>query len=116
MLSVALAETVTALPETVAPLAGAVPPVATAPALIVVGSLMLTHLGEIEWGNPVKSIPAFLTLITIPLTFSIANGLGFGFTSYALLKIVRGEFRGTHWLVYLLAALFVARFVYLGSI
>jgi AGZA family xanthine/uracil permease-like MFS transporter len=99
-----------------APLVGAVPPAATAPALIVVGSLMLTHLGEIEWGDPVKSIPAFLTLITIPLTFSIANGLGFGFTSYALLKIVRGEFRGTHWLVYLLAALFVARFVYLGSI
>jgi len=99
-----------------APLAGAVPPAATAPALIVVGSLMLTHLGEIDWGDPMTSIPAFLTLITIPLTFSIANGLGFGFTSYALLKIVRGEFRGTHWLVYLLAALFVARFVYLGSI
>ncbi len=98
-----------------APLVGAVPAAATAPALIVVGSLMMAHLGEIEWGDPVKSIPAFLTLIAIPLTFSIANGLGFGFTSYALLKIVRGEFRGTHWLVYLLAALFIARFVYLGS-
>jgi AGZA family xanthine/uracil permease-like MFS transporter len=98
-----------------APLIGAVPAAATAPALIVVGSLMLNHLGEIDWGNPVQSIPAFLTLITIPLTYSIANGLGFGFTSYALLKIVRGEFRGTHWLVYLLAALFIARFVYLGA-
>ena len=98
-----------------APLIGAVPAAATAPALIVVGSLMLAHLGEIAWKDPLKAIPAFLTLITIPLTFSIANGLGFGFTSYALLKIVRGEFRGTHWLVYLLAALFIARFVYLGS-
>jgi AGZA family xanthine/uracil permease-like MFS transporter len=98
-----------------APLVGAVPSAATAPALIVVGSLMMAHLGEIEWGDPAKSIPAFLTLIAIPLTFSIANGLGFGFTSYALLKIVRGEFRGTHWLVYVLAALFIARFVYLGS-
>jgi AGZA family xanthine/uracil permease-like MFS transporter len=97
-----------------APLVGAVPAAATAPALIVVGSLMLAHLGEIDWADPVKSIPAFLTLITIPMTFSIANGLGFGFTSYALLKIVRGEFRGTHWLVYVLAALFIARFIYLG--
>ena len=99
-----------------APLIGAVPTAATAPALIVVGSLMLAHLGDIAWSDPVKAIPAFLTLITIPLTFSIANGLGFGFTSYAILKIVRGEFRGTHWLVYLLAALFIARFAYLGSI
>jgi AGZA family xanthine/uracil permease-like MFS transporter len=98
-----------------APLIGAVPAAATAPALIIVGSLMLAHLGEINWGEPVSAIPAFLTLITIPLTFSIANGLGFGFTSYALLKIARGEFRGTHWLVYLLAALFIARFIYLGS-
>ncbi len=98
-----------------APLIGAVPSAATAPALIVVGSLMLAHLGEIAWSDPGSAIPAFLTLITIPLTFSIANGLGFGFTSYALLKIARGEFRRTHWLVYLLAALFIARFVYLGA-
>jgi AGZA family xanthine/uracil permease-like MFS transporter len=61
------------------------------------------------------AIPAFLTLITIPLSFSIANGLAFGFTSYAVLRILRGEFRRTHWLVYLLAALFIARFIYLGS-
>ncbi len=99
-----------------APLIGAVPASATAPALIIVGSLMLAHLGEIAWSDPVQAIPAFLTLITIPLTFSIANGLGFGFTSYALLKIARGEFRGRHWLVYLLAALLIARFVYLGSV
>jgi AGZA family xanthine/uracil permease-like MFS transporter len=49
------------------------------------------------------------------LSFSIANGLAFGFTSYAALRILRGEFRRTHWLVYLLAALFIARFIYLGS-
>lgn len=98
-----------------APLVGAVPAAATAPALIVVGSLMLAHVGEIPWNDASIAIPAFLTLITIPLTFSIANGLAFGFTSYALLRIARGEFRTTHWLVYLLAALFIARFVYLGS-
>jgi AGZA family xanthine/uracil permease-like MFS transporter len=99
----------------VAPLAGAIPSAATAPALIFVGSLMMTHLGEIAWSDPGVAIPAFLTLLTIPLSFSIANGLAFGFTSYALLRIVRGEFRGTHWLVYVLAALFIARFIYLGS-
>jgi len=99
----------------VAPLVGAVPASATAPALIVVGSLMMANLGEIPWGDPAVAIPAFLTLITIPLSFSIANGLAFGFTSYAALRILRGEFRRTDWLVYLLAALFIARFIYLGS-
>jgi adenine/guanine/hypoxanthine permease len=99
----------------VAPLVGAVPASATAPALIVVGSLMMSHLGEIQWGDVGVAIPAFLTLITIPLSFSIANGLAFGFVSYAALRILRGEFRRTHWLVYLLAALFIARFIYLGS-
>jgi adenine/guanine/hypoxanthine permease len=99
----------------VAPLVGAVPTAATAPALIVVGSLMMSHLKEIAWSDPAIAIPAFLTLITIPLTFSIANGLAFGFTSYAILRVVRGEFRETHWLVYVLAALFIVRFIYLGS-
>jgi AGZA family xanthine/uracil permease-like MFS transporter len=99
----------------IAPLVGAVPTAATAPALIVVGSLMMAHLKEIAWGDPAIAIPAFLTLITIPLTFSIANGLAFGFTSYAVLRVVRGKFRETHWLVYVLAALFIVRFIYLGS-
>jgi AGZA family xanthine/uracil permease-like MFS transporter len=98
----------------VAPLLGAIPAAATAPALIVVGSLMMSQIGEISWKEPAVAIPAFLTLVTIPLTFSIANGLAFGFTAYALLRIARGRFRETHWLVYLLAALFIARFFYLG--
>ncbi|HWZ32191.1 MAG TPA: NCS2 family permease [Bryobacteraceae bacterium] len=99
----------------VAPVVGAVPAAATAPALIVVGSLMMSQIGEISWKDPAVAIPAFLTLITIPLTFSIANGLAFGFTAFALLRILRGEFRRTHWLVYVLAALFIARFFYLGK-
>ena len=98
----------------IAPVVGAVPAAATAPALIVVGSLMMSQIGEISWKDPGIAIPAFLTLVTIPLTFSIANGLAFGFTAYALLRILRGEFRTTHWLVYVLAALFIARFFYLG--
>jgi AGZA family xanthine/uracil permease-like MFS transporter len=99
----------------VAPLIGAVPGAATAPALIIVGSLMMSQVTEIRWSDPVVAIPAFLTLITIPLTFSIANGLAFGFTSYAILKLLKGEFRREDWLVYVLAALFVARFFYLGK-
>jgi AGZA family xanthine/uracil permease-like MFS transporter len=99
----------------VAPLVGAVPGAATAPALIIVGSLMMSQVNEIRWNDPIVAIPAFLTLVTIPLTFSIANGLAFGFTSYALLRLLRGEFRREQWLVYILAALFIARFVYLGK-
>jgi len=98
----------------IAPLVGAVPQAATAPALIIVGSLMMSHVGEIPWSNTAVAIPAFLTMLTIPLTFSIATGLSFGFTAYALMKLARGEFRKDDWLVYLLAALFIARFVYLG--
>jgi AGZA family xanthine/uracil permease-like MFS transporter len=99
-----------------APLMGAVPAGATAPALILVGSLMMSHAGEIRWSEAPVAIPAFLTIIMIPLTFSIATGLSFGFISYALLLIVRKGVRGENWLVYLLAALFIARFLYLGGV
>ncbi len=99
----------------VAPLAGAIPAAATAPALIVVGSLMMSHVAEIPWSKTVVAIPAFLTIVTIPLTFSIANGLSIGFTAYTVLKMARGEFRDVNWLVYVLTALFLARFIYLGT-
>ncbi|MBI5085087.1 MAG: NCS2 family permease [Acidobacteria bacterium] len=99
----------------VAPLLGVIPAQATAPALIIVGALMLTHTEEIEWARPASAIPAFLTLAAIPLTFSIANGLAFGFTSFTLLKVIAGEWRKVSWLVYLLTALFILRFFYLGT-
>jgi AGZA family xanthine/uracil permease-like MFS transporter len=99
----------------VAPVVGAIPAAATAPALIIVGSLMISVVAEIEWHDPEIAIPAFLTMMTIPLTFSIANGLAFGFTAFTLLKILRGKFRAVNWLVYLLTALFIARFVYLSK-
>ncbi|HTA68216.1 MAG TPA: NCS2 family permease [Bryobacteraceae bacterium] len=99
----------------IAPAVGAIPAAATAPALIVVGSLMIAHAAEIPWSNPVISVPAFLTIVIIPLTFSIANGLAFGFVAYTVLKIARGEFRSVNWLVYVLTILFIARFLYLGS-
>lgn len=99
----------------VAPLFGAIPAQATAPALIVVGALMLVHTEEIEWTNPAASIPAFLTLAAIPMTFSIANGLAFGFTAHTLLKLLSGQWRRVHWMVYLLTGLFLLRFFYLGQ-
>jgi AGZA family xanthine/uracil permease-like MFS transporter len=97
-----------------APIVQAIPAVATAPALILVGALMMGALTEVEWSNPLEAIPAFLTVIIIPLSYSIANGLAFGITSYAVLKLVRGQARLSDWLVYLLAAVCIARFIYLA--
>ena len=98
-----------------APFVGIVPPAATAPALILVGSLMLATITEIRWSDPLIAVPSFLTLILIPLTYSIANGLGFGIIAWAVLHIATGRFRKQDWLLYILAALFLARFIYLGT-
>jgi AGZA family xanthine/uracil permease-like MFS transporter len=98
----------------IAPAAGAIPNAATAPALIIVGSMMVAVVAEIEWSDPEIAIPAFLTMMTIPLTFSIANGLAFGFTAFAVLKVLRGKFREVNWFVYVLAGLFLLRFFYLS--
>jgi len=98
-----------------APLVQAIPTAATAPALILVGSLMIGALSEVDWADPLVAIPAFLTVITIPLTYSVANGLAFGITSYALLTLLRGKARPRDWLLFLLAALFILRFIYLAK-
>ncbi|HEY3743082.1 MAG TPA: NCS2 family permease [Bryobacteraceae bacterium] len=98
----------------IAPVIGVIPAAATAPALIIVGSLMASHAAEIQWDDPGLAIPAFLTMITIPLTFSIANGLAFGLTSYTLIKLCRGRFREFTWMELVLAGLFITRFVYLA--
>jgi AGZA family xanthine/uracil permease-like MFS transporter len=98
-----------------APFIGIVPQAATAPALILVGSLMLATITEIRWNEPLVAVPAFLTLVLIPLTYSIANGLGFGIIAWAVLHVITGKSRKEDWLLYLLAVLFLARFVYLGA-
>jgi AGZA family xanthine/uracil permease-like MFS transporter len=98
-----------------APLVQAIPSAATAPALILVGALMMGAIVEVDWSDPGVAIPAFLTVIVIPLTYSIANGLAFGITSFAALKLLRGQARRSDWLLFLLAALFVVRFVYLAK-
>ena len=99
----------------VAPWAQAIPAAATAPALILVGGMMMKPLAEIDWDDPVVAIPAFLTLVAIPLTFSIANGLAFGIVAYAVLKLVTRRASRADWLLYVLAALFIVRFAYMAA-
>lgn len=99
----------------IAPLLGAVPAAATAPALILVGALMMGHAAEIDWEDLSVAIPAFLTMAAIPMTFSIANGLSLGFLSFALLKLLCGQASEVKPFVYILALVLLARFLYLGS-
>ena len=97
------------------PLAAGVPAIATAPALVVVGSLMLRGALDVKWDDATEAIPAFLTMIGMPLTFSIANGLALGFVTYPLMKLLAGRGREVSVLVYVLAALFIVRYAYLGA-
>ena len=76
---------------------------------------MVGAVAEVDWTDAKLAVPAFLTLVTIPLTYSIANGLAFGIISYALLTLFTGRAQAKDWLVYVLAALFVLRFVYLSK-
>ena len=84
-----------------------------APALIVVGSMMLQNVRRIHWDDATEAIPAFLTMVIMPFAFSITEGIAFGFISYALLKLVARRGREVHGLVYLFAALFVVRYIFL---
>ncbi len=86
----------------------------TASALIVVGSLMMRNVRDIDWDDFTEALPAFLTVAMIPLTFNITDGIAFGFIAYALLKLVSGRGREVHWLIYLFAALFVIRYAVPG--
>ena len=97
------------------PLAGVIPAAATAPALIVVGALMLSGLRGIDWDDYAVSIPVFLTIVTMPLTFSIANGVSFGVISYAAIKLLSGRGKEVDPLLYVVAALLIARYVWLAG-
>lgn len=86
----------------------------TAPALIIVGSMMMRTVVKINWEDPSEYIPAFLTLIGMPLTYSIADGLAFGFISYPIVKLISGKGKEVSWLCYLLALLFILRYIFLS--
>jgi len=83
-----------------------------APALIVVGSMMLKSVARLEWEDATEFLPAFLTIVLIPLTLSITEGIAFGFIAYSLLKFVTGRRREVHWGFHLLAAVLLLRYVF----
>jgi adenine/guanine/hypoxanthine permease len=95
------------------PIIRIVPPEATAPALIIVGVLMLGSIVRISWDDISEAVPAFVTMVAMPFTFSIANGIALGFISYPIIKAISGRAREVHWLMYVLAALFVLRYALL---
>lgn len=82
-----------------------------APPLIIVGSMMMASVRSIEWDDYTESVPAFLTIIMMPLTFSITDGIAFGFISYTLLKLLSGRGKEVNAFIYIFAALFVIRYI-----
>jgi AGZA family xanthine/uracil permease-like MFS transporter len=97
------------------PLAGAVPGAATAPALILVGALMIEGVRYVEWDDISEAVPAFLTIILMPLTFSIANGVSFGVISYCAIALLSGRPRKVSIILYVVALLLLARYIFLGA-
>jgi AGZA family xanthine/uracil permease-like MFS transporter len=92
------------------PLVEVIPQEAAAPALVVVGFLLMRQVADIEWGDPEIAIPAFLTIVLMPFTFSITNGIGAGFVVYVLIKAFLGRWREPGLLLWIIALLFVIYF------
>jgi AGZA family xanthine/uracil permease-like MFS transporter len=95
------------------PIGGAVLYPVVAPALVLVGTMMMSGVRHVAWDDGTEAIPAFLTMIIMPLTVSITDGIAFGFISYAVLKLATGRAREAHWFVYLFAVLFLLRYAFL---
>ncbi|RLF87582.1 NCS2 family permease, partial [Thermococci archaeon] len=100
----------------IAPIAQAIPAFATAPALVIVGYYMLSAIRGVDFDDASEAIPAFLVLITIPYTYSIADGIGMGFISYTIIKLFSGRGKEIHPLMYVLALIFIGYFAYLGGL
>jgi AGZA family xanthine/uracil permease-like MFS transporter len=98
----------------VAPLAKSIPDYATAPALLYVACLMTRSLTEVAWDDLTEAAPAVITALAMPFTFSIAEGIAFGFISYAAIKLVTGRFTEIHPAVGILAVLFVIKYLVIG--
>lgn len=98
-----------------APIAGLIPGAATAPALIIVGLLMAQSVKDIDFEDFTEGLPAFLTIVLMPFTGSIANGIAAGIIFYALLKLAGGRTREVHWLMWVLAAIVLARYLFLAE-
>lgn len=96
------------------PVAAAIPAAATSPALVIVGAMMLERIRDVNWDDYAVTIPVFLTIVAMPLTFSIANGVSFGVISYAALKLLSGRAREVDPLLFGVAAVLIARYVWLS--
>ena len=98
-----------------APLAQSVPGFATAPALLFVGVLMIQGITNIDWEDITEAVPAFLTIIFMPFSYSIADGIAMGFISYALIKLFTGKAKTVPYMVWIVAALWVLKFALFGG-
>lgn len=98
-----------------APLAGSIQAYATGPALVFVGCIMLSGLTSIDWDDPTSYAPAVITAVGMPLTYSIATGIGLGFVTYAVLKLATGRFSEAKIGVVVIAALFLAKFIFIDA-
>ena len=94
-----------------APVAMSIPSAATAPALIIVGVYMIKGATEVNWMDFEEACPAFLTIALMPFAYSISDGIGFGFISYAVIKVCRGKAKDVQPLVYIIAALFIVKYI-----
>jgi AGZA family xanthine/uracil permease-like MFS transporter len=99
----------------ITPLVESIPTFATAPALVVVGVSMMASVLRIRWRDVSEALPAFLTIIVMPLTFSIANGVALGLIAYPIVKRLGGRGKEVHLLVDLLAVVFIARYLFMDS-
>jgi adenine/guanine/hypoxanthine permease len=97
------------------PIAGAIPAFATAPALILVGALMTQSISHVAWDDFTEAFPAFLTMLTMPLTFSIATGLSLGVIGYTVVKVGTGRYREVSIVLWILTLLFILRYIYLAA-
>jgi AGZA family xanthine/uracil permease-like MFS transporter len=96
----------------ISPIAGVIPPEATAPVLVIVGYFMMTIVREIDWAEPAMGIPALLTIVLMPFTYSITNGVGAGFIAYTAIALLRGRWREVHPLMAIVSVIFVWYFVH----
>jgi len=94
-----------------APLVGLIPGQATAPVLILVGVLMMSEVTQIKFEDFTEALPAFMTIVMMPLTFSIAQGLAFGFMSYTIIKLITGRHKENNAVTYVLTVLFIIHFI-----
>lgn len=97
-----------------APVIGIIPTVATAPALVIVGMLMMSSIGEIDWKNLSTAAVAFLTIALMPFTYSITTGIAFGFISFVIISLINKEAKKIHPIIYVFTALFILNFVLLA--